>query len=131
MNVKKEKDMAKYLLMLINKPEDEKTAEKLRMHQVQEVVFAIPSLSDEKKRLLWGPGGEDVTASPDGLESAWYVRAEGTAEELAAALPGGTALARADAPAGEAARLTPPMTRPTLEARLAGWKVRSLFRVLD
>lgn len=33
--------------------EDEKTAEKLRMHQVQEVVFAIPSLSDEKKRLLY------------------------------------------------------------------------------
>ena len=97
---------------------------------VADVMDVVRGL-DEKKRLLWGPGGEDVTASPDGLESAWYVRAEGTAEELAAALPGGTALARADAPAGEAARLTPPMTRPTLEARLAGWKVRSLFRVLD
>ena len=97
---------------------------------VADVMDVVRGL-DEKKRLLWGPGGEDVTASPDGLESAWYVRAEGTAEELAAALPGGTALARADAPAGEAARLTPPMTRPTLEARLAGRKVRSLFRVLD
>ena len=97
---------------------------------VADVMDVVRGL-DEKKRLLWGPGGEDVTASPDGLESAWYVRAEGTAEELAAALPGGTALVRADAPAGEAARLTPPMTRPTLEARLAGRKVRSLFRVLD
>ena len=86
---------------------------------------------DERKRMLWAEGGEDVTVSPEGLESAWYVRAAGTAEALAAALPGGTALARADAPAGEAALLTGPMTRPTLEARLAGLPVRSLFRVLD
>ena len=97
---------------------------------VADVMDVVRGL-DEKKRLLWGPGGEDVTASPDGLESAWYVRAEGTAEALAAALPGGTALARADAPAGEAVLLTGPMTRPTLEARLAGLPVRSLFRVLD
>ena len=33
--------------------EDEDTIEKLRLHEVQEVVFAIPHLSDEKRRELY------------------------------------------------------------------------------
>ena len=86
---------------------------------------------DEKKRVFWAEGGEDVTASSAGLESAWYVRAEGTAEGIRAAFPGCTLLARADAPEGEFALLTGSMTRSTLDARLAGLAVRSVFRVLD
>ena len=86
---------------------------------------------DEKKRVFWAEGGEDVTASSAGLESAWYVRAEGTEEGIRAAFPGCTLLARADAPEGEFALLTGSMTRSTLDARLAGLAARSVFRVLD
>ena len=86
---------------------------------------------DEKKRMFWAEGGEDVTVSPAGLESAWYVRASGDAGAVQAALPGARLLARADAPAGEFALLTGPMTRPELDGKLACVKPLSVFRVLD
>ncbi|MBM6886415.1 homoserine dehydrogenase [Pseudoflavonifractor phocaeensis] len=86
---------------------------------------------DEKKRMFWAEGGEDVTVSPAGLESAWYVRAEGTGEQVRAAFPDRTLLARAGAPEGEFALITEPMTRAALDGRLAGLKACSVFRVLD
>ena len=86
---------------------------------------------DEKKRMFWAEGGEDVTVSPADLESAWYVRAEGTGEQVRAAFPDRTLLARAGAPEGEFALITEPMTRAALDGRLAGLKVCSVFRVLD
>ncbi|WP_297212219.1 homoserine dehydrogenase [uncultured Flavonifractor sp.] len=86
---------------------------------------------DEKKRMFWSEGGEDVTVSPDGLESAWYVRVEGTAEQVKSAFPERTLLARAGAPAGEFALVSVAMTRARLEERLAGLKTCSVFRVLD
>ena len=86
---------------------------------------------DEKKRVFWAEGGEDTTVSPDGLASAWYVRGSGDAGGAKAALPGARLLARADAPAGEFALLTGPMTRPELDGKLACVKPLSVFRVLD
>ena len=86
---------------------------------------------DEKKRVFWAEGGEDVTASPADLESAWYIRAEGTAEQVRTAFPGRTLLARAGAPEGEFALVTGPMTRAELDSCAAGLAVRSVFRVLD
>ena len=86
---------------------------------------------DEKKRVFWAEGGEDTTVSPDGLASAWYVRGSGDAGAAQAALPGARLLARADAPAGEFALLTGPMTRPELDGKLACVKPLSVFRVLD
>ena len=86
---------------------------------------------DEKKRMFWAEGGEDVTVSTAGLESAWYVRAEGTGEQVRAAFPDRTLLARAGAPEGEFALITEPMTRAALDGRLAGLKACSVFRVLD
>ena len=86
---------------------------------------------DEKKRMFWAEGGEDVTVSPADLESAWYVRVEGTGEQVRAAFPDRTLLARAGAPEGEFALITEPMTRAALDGRLAGFKACSVFRVLD
>ena len=86
---------------------------------------------DEKKRMFWAEGGEDVTVSPADLESAWYVRAEGTGEQVRAAFPDRTLLARAGAPEGEFALITEPMTRAALDGRLAGLKACSVFRALD
>ena len=86
---------------------------------------------DEKKRVFWAEGVEDTTVSPDGLASAWYVRGSGDAGAVQAALPGARLLERADAPAGEFALLTGPMTRPELDGKLACVKPLSVFRVLD
>ncbi len=86
---------------------------------------------DEKKRVFWAEGGEDTTVSPDGLASAWYVRGSGDAGAVQAALPGARLLERADAPAGEFALVTPPMTRAELDGKLAGVAPLSVFRVLD
>ena len=86
---------------------------------------------DEKKRVFWAEGGEDTTVSPDGLASAWYVRGSGDAGAVQAALPGARLLERADAPAGEFALVTPPMTRAELDGKLAGAEPLSVFRVLD
>ena len=86
---------------------------------------------DEKKRVFWAEGGEDTTVSPDGLASAWYVRGSGDAGAAKAALPGARLLARADAPAGEFALVTPPMTRAELDGKLAGAEPLSVFRLLD
>ena len=86
---------------------------------------------DEKKRVFWAEGGEDTTVSPDGLASAWYVRGSGDAGAAKAALPGARLLELADAPAGEFALLTGPMTRPELDGKLACVKPLSVFRVLD
>ena len=86
---------------------------------------------DEKKRVFWAEGGEDTTVSPDGLASAWYVRGSGDAGAVQAALPGARLLERADAPAGEFALVTPPMTRAELDGKLAGAEPLSVFRLLD
>ena len=86
-----------------------------------------------KKYLGWGPGGPEVTCLPDGLESAWYVRAEGTPDQARGALESCSFLGRAGAPEGEVAFLAPAMTHAALDAKLAagGLKPRSVFRVLD
>ena len=94
-------------------------------------VIDAPRHRDEKKRMFWAEGGEDVTISPADLESAWYVRVEGTGEQVRAAFPDRTLLARAGAPEGEFALITEPMTRAALDGRLAGLKACSVFRVLD
>ena len=82
-----------------------------------------------RKRMEWGPGGDDVTVSPDHLVFRWYVRAEGEPETVRSSLPHAELLP--GAAEGEVAFLTPEMTRAQAEAAAKGLKVRSLFRVLE
>ncbi len=86
---------------------------------------------NERKYLVWGPGGEDTVVSADTLASRWYVRAAAGAEELHARFPEAAFLARPGAPAGETAFLTGPLTPPALKERLGGTEVLSRFRALD
>lgn len=86
---------------------------------------------DEKKRMFWSEGGDDVAVPPTNLESAWYVRVEGKLEDVKAAFPDCALLPRAGAPENEFAFLTAPMTRGALEEKLSVLKPCSLFRVLD
>lgn len=86
---------------------------------------------DRPKYLDWGPGGEDVALPPEDLESPWYIRAESSADALRSALGDITLLARPGAPEGEAAVLTPSMTRSELERKLSGENLLSVFRVLE
>lgn len=84
-----------------------------------------------RKRMEWGPGGEDVTVSPDGLPFRWYVRAGAGRDEAAARFPEAAFLSYESSPEGETAFLTPAMTKTQLEAKAAGLSLRSVFRVLE
>ena len=87
---------------------------------------------DEKKRMFWSEGGDDVAVPPTDLESVWYVRVEGRLEEVKAAFPEAALLPRAGAPENEFAFLTPKaMTRSALDASLSRLSPCSVFRVLD
>ena len=87
---------------------------------------------DEKKRMFWSEGGNDVAVPPTDLESVWYVRVEGRLEEVKAAFPEAALLPRAGAPENEFAFLTPKaMTRSALDASLSRLSPCSVFRVLD
>ncbi len=96
------------------------------------VADVIDIARDPKKdhRNGWGPGSPELTVSPDGLSSRWYVRASMTVEQARAACGEIQPLARGGAPAEETAFLTGPMTGTGLKAKLAGFAVRSSFRVL-
>ena len=83
-----------------------------------------------RKRIEWGPGGDDVVAGSEELVFRWYVRAQGGAE-AARAVPGAVLLSRPGAPADEVAFLTAPMTRGQLAQALSGLEPRSVFRVLE
>ena len=86
-----------------------------------------------RKRMEWGPGGEDVTVSPEQFPFRWYVRASGSAGAVRTAFPGAALLSRPGAPADEVAFLTAaPMTREQLDAALGGdLRSLSVFRVLE
>lgn len=84
-----------------------------------------------RKYVEWGPGGEDLTVSPDTLESAWYVRAQAGVDAVRSTFGEVSLLARPGAPAGEVAFLTAPMTRTVLDGKLAGLATQSVIRVLD
>ena len=86
-----------------------------------------------RKRMEWGPGGEDVTVSPEQFPFRWYVRASGSAGAVRTAFPGAALLSRPGAPADEVAFLTAaPMTREQLDAALGGdLRPLSVFRVLE
>ena len=87
---------------------------------------------DEKKRMFWSEGGDDVAVPPTDLESVWYVRVEGRLEEVKAAFPEAALLPWAGAPENEFAFLTPKaMTRSALDASLSRLSPCSVFRVLD
>ena len=78
----------------------------------------------------WEEGSPDLVASADSLVSAWYVRAQVSADQARKQCGEIHLLARSGAPAGEAAFLTAPMTQPEIQDKLAGLDVGSLFRVL-
>ena len=84
-----------------------------------------------RKRVEWGPGGEDVTVSPEGVPFRWYVRCAGTAEKVRAAGLDAALLSRPGAPADEVAFLTRAMPRGELMSALSGMELGSLFRVLE
>ena len=97
---------------------------------VADVIDAAKHMKT-KKYLSWAPGGDNVAVPPDDLESVWYVRAEGTPDQVKAALGEALFLGRAGAPEGEVAFLTASMTRAALDKALSGLKPLSVFRVLD
>ena len=78
----------------------------------------------------WEEGAPDLVVSADSLVSAWYVRAQVSADQARKQCGEIHLLARSGAPAGEAAFLTAPMTQPEIQEKLAGLDVGSLFRVL-
>jgi len=78
----------------------------------------------------WGPGANDLVQSPDSLTFRWYVRANGSLEQVRNLCGDITPLARGGAPAQEIAFLTEAMTRTQLEQKLAGLDVQSAIRVL-
>ncbi len=78
----------------------------------------------------WGAGSADLTISPDGMVSRFYVRLGATVAQAESKLGAVKVLSRQGAPAGECAVLTGEMTQPQLEEKLGGMEVRSLFRVL-
>ncbi len=84
-----------------------------------------------KKYLDWAQGGEEVCKAPDALQSGWYVRANGDAAAVQAALGEVAFLTRQSAAEGEVAFLTGEMTRAQLEEKLADVETLSVMRVLD
>ena len=78
---------------------------------------------DRRKAIGWAVGGEDVVAPVSELPMRWFVRAD-----AAQTLPG-TAIA-CDIPDQQAV-ITEPMTRPALDALLAGVRALSVLPVLD
>ncbi len=84
-----------------------------------------------KKYLDWAAGGDHVCTPPDGLKSGWYVRANGTVEQVRATLGEVNFLARRGSAEGEIAFLTGEMTRAQLDEKLAGLEVLSALRVLN
>ncbi len=78
----------------------------------------------------WEEGAPDLVVSADSLVSAWYVRAQVSADQARKQCGEIHLLARSGAPAEEAAFLTAPMTQPEIQEKLAGLDVGSLFRVL-
>ena len=97
------------------------------------VADVIDIAKDLKKdrHIAWGPGAPDLVVSPDILPSRWYVRADASMDQARLACGEIQPLARAGAPAGEAAFLTAQMTYPQIRDCLKGMAVSSLFRVLD
>ena len=97
------------------------------------VADVIDIAKDRKKdhHNAWGPGAPDLVVSPDILSSRWYVRADASMDQARLACGEIQPLARAGAPAGEAAFLTGQMTYPQIRDCLKGMAVSSLFRVLD
>ena len=84
-----------------------------------------------KKYLDWDAGGAEVCTPPDGLASAWYVRAAVAADVVCGLLPDAKFLSRNGAVEGEIAFLTGEMTRAQLEEKLAGLELLSVLRVLN
>ena len=96
---------------------------------VADVIDAARSMG-QSKYLDWGPGGEDVTFSPDTLSDRWYVRLHAPAEEVRARLGEVQFLARPGATEGETAFLTGRQyTRPELDRALEGLSADSVIRM--
>lgn len=90
---------------------------------VADVIAAARQLERASYR-PWAPNRPECIAPLDDLASQWYVRlAQGQLE--------GERLTIAQAQSGESGWLTPAMTRPQLEATLAGKEVLAVIRVLD
>ena len=97
---------------------------------VADVIDIAKDLKKDRHN-AWGPGAPDLVVSPDILSSRWYVRANASMDQARLACGEIQPLARAGAPAGEAAFLTGQMTHPQIRDCLKGMAVSSLFRVLE
>ena len=83
------------------------------------------------KQMEWAQGGVDAAKGAEALESRWYVRAEASEEQLAAALDR-SGMIKWEHSAGECACITEqPMSRTELDKKLKGLKTLSVMRVLD
>lgn len=97
---------------------------------VADVIDIAKDLKKDRHN-AWGPGAPDLVVSPDILSSRWYVCANASMDQARLACGEIQPLARAGAPAGEAAFLTGQMTYPQIRDCLKGMAVSSLFRVLE
>ena len=90
---------------------------------VADVIAAARRL-ERASYLPWQPNRPEAVVSSDQLSSQWYVRlAEGELEGEKLTIPNGQE--------GESGWITPAMTRPQLDALLAGKAVLAVIRVLD
>ena len=94
-------------------------------------VIDIAKHMQSKNFVGWTLSDEDFVVQPTAVESAWYVRCEGTPDMIKTALGEASFLGRAGAPATEVAFLTAPMTQGALASKLEGMAIKSQFRVLD
>ncbi|MEG2096955.1 MAG: homoserine dehydrogenase [Pseudoflavonifractor sp.] len=97
---------------------------------VADVMDAARRLK-QPKYLPWGPGREDLAVGTDRLESRFYIRAEAEQGAALAAFGSLSFLTRADAPAGECAFVTEPMTRAAADAKCKDFTVKTILRLLD
>jgi homoserine dehydrogenase len=83
--------------------------------------------SKGKKRISWGPGGEDTVFPLDEISSRWYLRVKGDFS-----MDGAKRLRNGDAYDGESAFITDEhLTAGQVKEKLSGLEIQALYRVLD
>ena len=83
--------------------------------------------SKGKKRISWGPGGDDTVFPLDEISSRWYLRVKGDFS-----MDGAKRLRNGDAHDGESAFISDEhLTVGQVKEKLSGLEIQALYRVLD
>ncbi len=81
-----------------------------------------------RKWIKWEDGSSELIYDANLIESAWYVRASGTPDELSAVFGDITVICERD---GVTAFTAQPMNKVKMNERLAGLDARAAFRIID